>query len=100
MAHPKHRISDVIYNAATQSFEARVTLFEATGAATYAASYHAPLDTAYAEASAALVRNAQDQARTRAGLVMTMRPLYKGAMLRFTRSVASGTPDFTDKQAA
>ena len=44
-------LSDVIYNAATQSFEARVTVHDRTGARSYACAIDAPITMEFADAA-------------------------------------------------
>ena len=51
-------LSDVIYNAATQSFEARVTVHDRTGARSYACAIDAPITMEFADAADGLVTQA------------------------------------------
>ena len=52
------QLSDVIYNAATQSFEALVTAHDAGTARSYACAIDAPITMAFEDAAAGLARQA------------------------------------------
>lgn len=53
------QLSDVIYNAATQSFEALVTLHDNRGAHSYACAIDAPIDMEFENAAAGLAAQAK-----------------------------------------
>ena len=53
------QLSDVIYNAATQSFEALVTLHDNRGTRSYACAIHAPIDMNFEDAAAGLAAQAK-----------------------------------------
>lgn len=53
------QLSDVIYNAATQSFEALVTLHDDQGARSYACAIDAPIDMTFEDATAGLTTQAK-----------------------------------------
>ncbi|MEO0766064.1 MAG: orotidine 5-phosphate decarboxylase [Pseudomonadota bacterium] len=48
------QFSDVIYNAANQTFEALVTVHDASGARRYACAIHAPIDMEFEDAARGL----------------------------------------------
>ncbi|WP_415921998.1 orotidine 5-phosphate decarboxylase [Tateyamaria sp. SN6-1] len=52
------QLSDVIYNAATQSFEARVTVHDPRGARSYACAIDAPITMEFPEAADGLAKQA------------------------------------------
>jgi len=52
------QLSDVTYNAATQSFEALVTVHEPSGARSYACAIEAPITMEFAEAADGLATQA------------------------------------------
>ncbi|GGX41837.1 hypothetical protein GCM10007385_06760 [Tateyamaria omphalii] len=52
------QLSDVIYNAATQSFEALVTVHDAMGARSYACAINAPITMEFADAADGLATQA------------------------------------------
>ena len=52
------QLTDVIYNAANQSFEALVTVHDANGTSRYACSIDAPIDMEFENASAGLAKQA------------------------------------------
>ncbi|WP_152612983.1 orotidine 5-phosphate decarboxylase [Tateyamaria sp. ANG-S1] len=52
------QLSDVIYNAATQSFEALVTVHDTDGAHSYACAIDAPITMAFEDAAAGLAKQA------------------------------------------
>jgi len=54
----KTEVSDVIYNAASQAFEAKVTVHDAEGASSYPCAIHAPLDMSFERAAAGLAKQA------------------------------------------
>ncbi len=58
------QLSDVIYNAATQSFEALVTLHDKHGTCTYACTVNASIELDFEDAATALA----EQARRRHGV--------------------------------
>ncbi|WP_223424152.1 orotidine 5-phosphate decarboxylase [Tateyamaria pelophila] len=53
------QLSDVIYNAATQSFEALVTLHDNRGSRTYACAIDAPINMNFEDAAARLAAQAK-----------------------------------------
>lgn len=59
------QLSDVIYNAATQTFEAVATVHDRRGARTYACAIDAPIEMEFKDAAAALA--AQARRRHQAG---------------------------------
>ncbi|MDF1727283.1 MAG: orotidine 5-phosphate decarboxylase [Sulfitobacter sp.] len=62
------RMEGVHYNAATQSFEATVTVFGAEGTRNYACAIEAPISTTYEEAADGLARQARRRYAHRGGL--------------------------------
>lgn len=52
------QLSDVIYNAATQSFEALVTVHDASGERSYACAINAPITMAFEDAAEGLATQA------------------------------------------
>ena len=52
------QLSDVIYNAATQSFEAVVTVHDTSGARSYACAIDAPITMAFKDAAKGLATQA------------------------------------------
>ncbi|MEO0401488.1 MAG: orotidine 5-phosphate decarboxylase [Pseudomonadota bacterium] len=52
------QLTDVIYNAATQSFDALVTVHDTTGARSYACSIDAPITMEFDDAAQGLVTQA------------------------------------------
>ena len=52
------QLTDVIYNAATQSFDALVTVHDSTGARSYACSIDAPITMEFDDAAQGLVTQA------------------------------------------
>ena len=52
------QLSDVIYNAATQSFEALVTVHDKTGARSYACAINAPITMEFQDAAKGLAKQA------------------------------------------
>ena len=77
MIRTKHQMSDVIYNAAEQMFEALVTFHTSDGRMSYAATFAAPLTTSYETAAAGLIRDARRQVREGAKLLGILRPHIK-----------------------
>lgn len=71
---PQARVSDVIYNAATQSFEATVTLFENNAGVKYACSVPAPITMSFQDATRRLIAQARRQQKTPVGLRARMLP--------------------------
>ncbi|MGR3323566.1 MAG: hypothetical protein ACU0DK_16730 [Pseudooceanicola sp.] len=61
MTRQKSRISQITYNPATRCFEAAVTLIDADEAHTYPVSLPAPLDSAYADITRAVLAAARRQ---------------------------------------
>ena len=82
MFQAKHQISDVVYNPATQAFEARVTFHTSDGQAVYGASYRAPLDTDFAIATKGILRDARRQAQQAGSLRSFFKPLVRGQIFR------------------
>lgn len=64
MLRQKIEMSDVIYNAAEQAFEARVTIQSDAVHVRYACSLRAPITTSFEEAARRLRNNAIHQARS------------------------------------
>jgi len=52
------QLSDVIYNAASQSFEALVTVHDQRGARSYGCAINAPIDMTFEDAAAGLATQA------------------------------------------
>ncbi len=52
------QLSDVIYNATNQSFEARVTVHDTSGARSYACAIEAPITMEFEDAAAGLATQA------------------------------------------
>jgi hypothetical protein len=65
--HPV-KIDSVRYNAATQSFEAAVTVYGDRGTRSYACAIEAPITTTFAEAAEGLAVQAQRRYGGRGGL--------------------------------
>ncbi len=76
----KPELTDVIYNAATQAFEAKVTLHEPTGPVSYACEVEAPITTSFEDAAELLTR----EALRRHGAPLGLRSIRKRAPLRQT----------------
>jgi hypothetical protein len=62
------QMTDVIYNAADQSFEALVTVHDIDGSRKYACSINAPISTSFADAAAGLRKQAERRHATRSGM--------------------------------
>jgi hypothetical protein len=73
---PKVRVSDVIYNAANQSFEATVTLYENNTAVKHACTVPAPITMSFEDATRRLIAQARRQQKTQSGLRARMAPLH------------------------
>jgi hypothetical protein len=56
MIRSKTEVTNLQYNAATQSFEALVAVHTLSGPVTYATSAHGPMDTSFKEVSKALTK--------------------------------------------
>ena len=63
MSNVPLQLSDVIYNAATQSFEALVTLHDNRGARSYACAINAPIELSFEDAAAGLATQARRRHR-------------------------------------
>ncbi|KNG94524.1 hypothetical protein [Pseudaestuariivita atlantica] len=61
-------LSDVIYNAAEQAFEAVVTIQSVRGPLRYAASYHAPMTTEFEQAASGLIDRAERMHKLNRGM--------------------------------
>ncbi|MEP2028711.1 MAG: orotidine 5-phosphate decarboxylase [Paracoccaceae bacterium] len=83
---PSARISDVIYNAANQSFEATVTLFESSVPVKYACQISAPITMSFDEASRRLIAQARRQQKTPSALRARMMPAHCRAVPRRPRT--------------
>ncbi|MEP5728727.1 MAG: orotidine 5-phosphate decarboxylase [Sulfitobacter sp.] len=62
------QLSDVRYNAATQSFEATVTVYDKTTQRTYACAINAPISMSFEQASEGLTRQALRRHTHRGGM--------------------------------
>lgn len=62
------QLSDVIYNASTQCFEALVTLHDGGKARRYACAINAPITMTFKDAASGLTKQAQRRHETRHGL--------------------------------
>jgi hypothetical protein len=62
------QMTDVIYNAAEQCFEALVTVHDIDGSRKYACSINAPISTSFADAAAGLRKQAERRHATRSGM--------------------------------
>jgi len=58
MTHARTEVTNLQYNAATQSFEALVLVHTLSGPVTYAASAYGPMDTDYKDISKTLTKQA------------------------------------------
>ncbi|MEM6372066.1 MAG: orotidine 5-phosphate decarboxylase [Pseudomonadota bacterium] len=83
------QISDVIYNAATQSFEALVRVHDATGTRRYACAIDAPIDMPFKEAARGLSR----QALRRHNRGLTDSVIETTAFPRRANRAPAGRPD-------
>jgi len=68
MMKPSVQLSDVVYNAATQSFEARATVHAPEGARVYACAIDAPITMSFESAAAGLSKQALRRHRAGRGL--------------------------------
>lgn len=68
MMKPSVQLSEVVYNAATQSFEARATVHGETGARIYPCAIDAPITMSFEDAAAGLSRQALRRHRMGRGL--------------------------------
>jgi hypothetical protein len=68
MTHRRIELSDVIYNAADQSFEALVTIHEPRSHYRYACSIIGPITMTFEDAAQGLTRQAQRRHRMARGL--------------------------------
>ena len=83
---PSERISDVIYNAANQSFEATVTLFEGGLPVRYACQVNAPITLSFEDASNRLIAQARRQQKSPAGLRARAMPTLAATAPRHPRT--------------
>jgi hypothetical protein len=89
----KTELSDVIYNAAEQSFEARVTVHGASGARSYACSIPAPIDLSFEDAAKGLATQALRKHGTPRGLHSWIAPPVVARMItRQTEKLRRGLP--------
>ena len=58
MQTPRTELTGVIYNAAEQAFEAKVTVHDAKGTASYACAIEAPISLSFEDAAEGLARQA------------------------------------------
>jgi len=65
---PTVELSDVIYNAASQAFEARVTVHSGANMRSYACAIDAPITMSFADAASGLAKQALRRDRNRRGL--------------------------------
>ncbi|NNE52579.1 MAG: orotidine 5-phosphate decarboxylase [Sulfitobacter sp.] len=89
MSNDPIRITGVNYNAATQSFEAAVTVFGKKGTRTYACSIQAPITMSFADAADGLAVQAQRRYGARGGMhstVATRHPSPRTVRRRFNPS--------------
>lgn len=89
MLRQQIEMSDVIYNAAEQAFEARVTIHSDTARVRYACSLPAPITTSFEEAARGLRREAFRQARSGAHNASYMRPVLTENASRWPERIAS-----------
>lgn len=68
MKTPNVQLSNVVYNAAEQSFEARATVYGADGARIYPCAIEAPITMSFEGAAAGLATQALRRHRSRNGL--------------------------------
>ncbi|MEL7100304.1 MAG: orotidine 5-phosphate decarboxylase [Pseudomonadota bacterium] len=68
MTNPSIQLSEVVYNAATQSFEARATVYAPEGARVYACAIDAPITMTFADAASGLSKQALRRHTARGGL--------------------------------
>lgn len=90
MTQPKIRISDVLYNAATQCFEAMVTVDTGTHAKKYACEIEAPITMSFEQAAQGLRKQALRRHKTRSGMYSQMR--------RQVANVRAGRATFDPRQ--
>ncbi len=83
---PSARISDVIYNAANQCFEATVTLFESGLPVRYACHVPAPITMSFEDASRRLIAQARRLQKSPIGLRARMMPTTSGTSSRHSRA--------------
>lgn len=87
----KTELTDVIYNAATQEFEARVTVHDGDKRVSYACALHAPITMSFEDAAAGLatqalrrhkvpsgLRSYLTHAMRKSGLRLVKKPLRRG----------------------
>jgi len=87
--NPAARVSDVMYNAATQSFEATVTFFENGTATRYACEVPAPITMSFRDATHRLIAQARRQQKTSGSLQARVFPSPPPASNRRTRAPAT-----------
>lgn len=80
------QMNDVIYNAATQCFEALVTVHDGDRSRKYACEINAPLSMSFKDAAAGLKRQAERRHLHRGGMFSELK--------RATPSQRSGRPRF------
>ncbi|MEO0939257.1 MAG: orotidine 5-phosphate decarboxylase [Pseudomonadota bacterium] len=68
MMNPSVQLSDVVYNAATQSFEARAIVHFETGVRIYPCAIDAPITMSFEDAAAGLSRQALRRHQSGRGL--------------------------------
>lgn len=90
MSNDPIKMDCVRYNAATQSFEATVTVFGELGTRSYACAISAPITMTFADAADGLARQAQRRYDGRGGLFA--RPISRYPALR------SGARRFNPRQ--
>lgn len=89
----KTELTDVIYNAAEQAFEAKVTVHGAAQAQTYACAVNAPITMSFEEAAAGLARQALSKHGCPHGLRSWTAPhAVKRIVQRQTDRVRRGLP--------
>lgn len=89
----KTEMTDVIYNAAAQAFEARVTVYGTDGAQTYACAIEAPISTSFADAAKGLTRQALRKHSAPRGLRSWVAPsVVQRAVQRPTQRLRRGLP--------
>lgn len=89
LTSPAPRLSDVIYNAANQSFEATVTLFESGSPVKYACTFPAPINMSFRDATRRLIAQARKHQKAAIGLRATLAPPLQNVTARAPRSATT-----------
>ena len=98
----KTEMSNVIYNAAEQAFEARVTVYADGGAQSYACAIAAPITTSFEDAAKGLAKQALRKHGAPRGIRswMTETPLSRMSAHRLRRGLPLGQYGFFRGRAA